>query len=138
DRSIRLWDVPSGTTRANWLGPWPPGPVADRPMLHLDLVEAIAVAPDGKTVATAARSPIVTLWDVSTHEVRRRFRGPGGVVRALAFSPDGSNLVTGGDSKVVRVWELATGRERATLAGHVGAITSLAFAADGKALASGS
>ena len=101
DRSIRFWDPKDGTPRTAWLGPWPPGPEKDRIMTHLDPVEAIAFAPDGKTVVTATGSPIVTFWDVRAHELKRRLRDPSGAVRALAISPDGTTLASGGDGKVV-------------------------------------
>ena len=93
--------------------PRPPGPVQDRIMMHLDPVVALAFAPDGKTVATATGSPIVTFWDVATHEIVRRLRDPSGAVRALAISPDGATLAFGGDGQVVTLWDLAAGRERA-------------------------
>ena len=108
DRSIRLWDVKAGTTlRDTWLGPWPPGPVNDRIMTNLDSVEALAISPDGKTIVTTIGDPIVTYWQVSTHEVQKRLRDPSGPVRALAISPDGSTLATGGDGRVVKLWELS-------------------------------
>ena len=139
DRSIRLWDVKAGTTlRDTWLGPWPPGPVNDRIMTNLDSVQALAISPDGKTIVTSIGDPIVTYWQVSTHEVQKRLRDPSGPVRALAISPDGSTLATGGDGRVVKLWNLPTGRERATLRGHAGAISCVAFSHDGKTLASGS
>ncbi len=83
DRSIRLWDVKAGTTlRDTWLGPWPPGPVNDRIMTNLDSVEALAISPDGKTIVTSIGDPIVTYWQVSTHDVQKRLRDPSGPVRA--------------------------------------------------------
>ena len=66
DCSIRLRDLTAGTTRAAWLGPRPPGPMQDRIMIHPEPVEVVVFAPDGKTVATATGSPIVTFWDVAT------------------------------------------------------------------------
>jgi WD40 repeat protein len=138
DRSIRLWDLASRTTRAVWLGPRPPGSAQERIMMHLDPVVALTYAPDGKTVITATGSPILTFWDVATHEIVRRLRDSSGAVRALAISPDGATLAFGGDGQVVNLWDLAAGRERAVLKVHEGAITCLSFAPDGKSLVSGS
>ncbi len=138
DRAIRLWDFRVGTERGAWLGPRPPGPREDRVMISPAPVVAMMFTPDGKTVATANGTPIVTFWDITNYEIRRRFRDPSGAVRALAISPDGAILATGGDGKVVTLWDLATGRQRAVLKGHLGAVACLAFAPDGRTLASGS
>ncbi len=99
-------------------------------MKHQGPVEAVASAPDGTTIATAAgNSPVATFWDVATHEVCRRLRDPSGVIRAPGVRPDGAALATGGDGKVVTIWDLATGRSRAVLKGHLGPIRCLAFRA---------
>jgi WD40 repeat protein len=138
DRSVRFWDLPSRRLRTTWLGPRPTGTERDLIMLHDDPVEAVAVSPDGKTVATATGTEIVTFWDAASHEVRLRLRDTSEAVRTLAFSPDGTTLATGGDQKTVRLWHLDTLRERAVLTPHTGSITCLAFSPDGQTLASGS
>ncbi|KAJ3061193.1 hypothetical protein HK102_009202, partial [Quaeritorhiza haematococci] len=136
DRAVRLWNATTGGARSVWLGPWPEGPVRERPMAHPGVPEAVAFAPDGETVATACGDPAVRLWGLGDHELRRSFRDPSGGVHALAISPGGETLATGGDGKVVRIWDLESGRERGELAGQDAAIVRLAFSHDGSTLAS--
>jgi WD40 repeat protein len=104
-------------------------------------VTALAVAPDGRTVAVATGDRL---------EFRDAVRGnllPGGALsvpnvplRALAFSPDGGSLAGGGGGdNAVRVWELAAGRpvSRLTLAGCTeNWVRGLAYTSDGRTLVS--
>ena len=72
---------------------------------HRGGVHAVAIAPDGKTVASGGDGPIrafpgvtkviseVRLWDIATGSLLWTFEGESGVVRGFAFAPDGKALV---------------------------------------------
>src|SRR5438093_1801268 len=105
-------------------------------------VHAIAYAPDGKTLASAAWRNI-HLWDPATGKLRRQFRGDDGRLLCLACSPDGKWLASGGDDSIIRLWDPATGKEVRQLRGHQvnpedkqGEVNDLVVASDGKTLVS--
>jgi RNA polymerase sigma factor (sigma-70 family) len=68
-------------------------------------VRGLAIAPDGKAVATAEMNDAVQLWDLTTGQAHTRFRTHAGAVRVVAFSPDGRRVACGNDNTVL-VWHL--------------------------------
>jgi WD40 repeat protein len=101
---------------------------------HGSPVQALAFAPDGKTLAAAGGNDPVRLWEPNTGKEVRQLRAQW--VQALAWSPDGK-LLAGGDAfRVVHLWETTGGKEVARFQGHTGALLALAFSPDGKLVAS--
>jgi WD40 repeat protein len=97
---------------------------------------------------TASLDKTAKLWDLSTRQVKRTFRGHDGGVLGAAVSRDGKVLATGSLDRTIRKWEVGSGafrwsfgplnRERpASAPGHLAAVESVAFAPDGQTLASG-
>jgi WD40 repeat protein/serine/threonine protein kinase/tetratricopeptide (TPR) repeat protein len=104
------------------------------------MVEAVAFAPDGETLAMASREGSVLLWGVADGELRATLKGHSSAVSAAAFSPDGRTLATGGFDHTVRLWNVATRRELMQLdPGNVelGVVETLAFWPDGQRLLAG-
>jgi RNA polymerase sigma factor (sigma-70 family) len=128
DRTIRLWEVPSGkelrTVRLS--APF------SKDSLHVPLT----LAPDGKTVAVALADNTVRVYEVATG-TERKLTGHSNTIRALAFSRDGKQLASAGWDNTVRLWDTATGKEKHVCRGHETWVESLAFSPDGKTLASG-
>src|SRR5262249_2655333 len=70
-------------------------------------------SPDGRTLATASREPLVKLWDTSDWSERGRIKHPSGEVILFQFTGDGRRAMTGGRDRTVRDWDtrsLAEGR----------------------------
>ena len=72
---------------------------------HEDDVGPVAVARDGKTVASGSGDKTVRLWDGSTGKPIQTLPHSTGV-SCVAFSPDGKTLATT-DGAVVRLWRQA-------------------------------
>lgn len=99
-------------------------------------VWAMALAPDGQTVALATGEQTITLWDARAAEVRGTFPALGSRLESLAYAPDGRLLAGGNVAGNVQIWDVATGRELADVAGHTGRVSGVAFTPDGKFLIS--
>ncbi|MFE5795161.1 WD40 repeat domain-containing protein [Streptomyces sp. NPDC056503] len=98
-------------------------------------VSALALSPDGTTVATGAHDGAVRLWDARTGRARATLTGPTEDVRvwSVAFSHDGTLLAAGTD-KGPRLWEVASGKARATPEGGAQETYFVRFDADDSTL----
>jgi RNA polymerase sigma factor (sigma-70 family) len=103
---------------------------------HQSSIQAIAFAPDGKTLASASYDATLRLWDVATGKELRRIEGIPRDMILLVFSPDGKTLAAHAGDGTIRLWEIATGKALHQGEGHEGYVNSVAFAPDGKTLVS--
>ena len=125
DRTIRLWDVATGTHRHTLTG-------------HQSYIYSVAFSPDGLTLASGSENGRIRLWSVTTGQYRVTLEGHQSSVYSVAFSSDGSTLASGSSDRTIRLWNATTGLYKVTLEGHSENINSVAFSPDGSTLASGS
>lgn len=106
---------------------------------HGALVHAVAVSPDGKTLATAGFDNVAKLWELAPDGALKEAKaltGHTGPVYAVAFHPTDAKLVaTASQDKTARVWDAASGKSKIELKGHTDIVSAIAFSPDGKALA---
>jgi cytochrome c len=79
-------------------------------------VVALAVSPDGETLAVGSIGGAVALHALPDGRLRATLEGPGLPVWSLAFAADGRSLWTGGQDRRVRRWDVATARALGPLA----------------------
>ena len=132
---ISLWDTQTGKhltlkTSIGWKNR-----LLEAFRLRRFSVYALAISPDGKTLAAGAKDKAIYLWDIPTNRhittLKHEYE-----VSKLEFSPDGKILASGDSSGKIYLWEFATGRHLTTYKGHGNYISRLTFAPDGKTLAS--
>jgi WD40 repeat protein len=101
---------------------------------------ALAISPDGKTLAAAGPDRVVRLWDLATGKVRLELTDPRARAAGLcsmAFSPDGKVLATGHSQGTIHLWSPTHGKHLAALEEPGGDLYQLAFSPDGRLLAAG-
>jgi WD40 repeat protein len=106
----------------------------------LNMVEATAASPDGKTVATAGWAGIegaargrVVLWDAATGERLRHVSDLPAPLSGVAYSPDSRRLLTwGGGPRSASLWDAGTLRQPRPVCRALGpAIRRAVFSTDG-------
>ena len=95
---------------------------------------ALALSPDGGTIAVRGSSFGVILGDTLTGDVIAELNGQGALVTSAAFSDDGTRVATTGVDGEVIVWDAGSGGRLFVLDGHAAAVLDVVFSRDGSAL----
>jgi WD40 repeat protein/transcriptional regulator with XRE-family HTH domain len=127
DKTIRLWDVSTGSSQI----------LSD----HTNRVRSIAFHPAGTLLASVSDDQTIRLRDMNKdtsiiiddniHKHTER-------IWAVAFSTNGDILATGSNDQTIRLWNVNTGHYIKDLLGHTSWIWSVTFSPDGHTLASAS
>ena len=101
---------------------------------------AVALSPDGRTIATSEGGKILLRDRDSGSPIGQPIVQPGRVV-CLAFRPDGKAIVSGSaflsEYAQVRLWATDTGQSLGPPLRHPGDLTAVAFRLDGRAIVTG-
>ena len=91
----RVWDVATGR-------------------LRLELPNAVsaclAMAPDGKTLATGQAGGVVRLWDTKSWKERITLPAHRDLITSVAFSADSKMLATASQDGTTKLWQIAGGK----------------------------
>ena len=116
---------------------WPTG--AKEPVVifkgHTAPIVALAVSPDGATLASASWDRTIRLWPIPGGEPRV-LEGHTQNVNGVAFAPDGRALVSAGYDATIRIWPLA-GAGSPVITTIPTPLNAVAVARDGEIIAAG-
>ncbi|MHB1424443.1 MAG: WD40 domain-containing protein [Gemmataceae bacterium] len=152
DRSLKLWDAADGKLIREFKKH------EDKKFEkgHRDSVICVAIAPDGKTLASGDWDHAIKIWNVADGNVLHDLSNPQlktgplpqppqahpGVVYGLRYTPDGKHLISAGGAPRLRsylaIWNVADGKMLYGGEQALGTLLSLALSADGKFVAVGS
>ncbi|WP_432040770.1 caspase family protein [Streptomyces chartreusis] len=117
DRTVRVWDLTSGTERTTLTGHT--APVYDVAVTKID---------NHPHAITTSNDRTVRVWDLTSGTERTTLTGHTSSVNAVAVTEidNHPHAITTGDDGTVRVWDLTSGTERTTLTGHTSSVNAVA------------
>jgi glucose repression regulatory protein TUP1 len=108
DRTVRIWDLETGT--------------ASLVLTIEDGITSVAISPDTKLVAAGSLDKSVRVWDIGSGYLLHCFEGHLDSVYGVAFSPNSCQLLSASLDKAIKMWKLdtspPTGRDIKTFEGH--------------------
>lgn len=114
DGSVLLWDADTGVTSQMLEG-------------HSEIVQKVAICPNGTRIASASNDKTVRIWDIETGQQIYSLVGHTGFVCGVAFSPDGRSLASGSNDGTLRIWDMEHGREINTISDGLDRVACVAF-----------
>ncbi|KAJ6186128.1 hypothetical protein N7519_007429 [Penicillium mononematosum] len=99
----------------------------------IDYPRAVAYSRDGKVLAVGGGNGVITLWDLTSGNLKRRLEGHTEAVMAVSFSADGL-LASGSNDKTARLWNPESEQLLRTFEGFSNPVWMVGFAAHGHLL----
>ena len=96
---------------------------------HGGTIFDLAIAPDGKTLATGGADRLVRFWSLAKGEQIMQIEAHTAPVLSLAYKPDGALLASGGADKELKIWDTKTREQKTLVTGHPGNVAAIAWPA---------
>jgi WD40 repeat protein len=125
DRSLKVWELPSGRCLDTLRG-------------HEGSVWAVCLSPDGGRALTGSQDHTIKLWDLVRGRCLRTFRGHGGAVWSVCLTADGRYAWSASWDGTLKLWDVAGGRCLRTLKGHEAEVNRVALSPDERLVLSAS
>ncbi len=133
--------VRSINTSSHFIEVWQQGEQLHSLYGHEAEIDAIAISPDKKVLASGSHDKTIKLWNLQTGKLICTFGSlltwgaHKETVSCLAFSPDGQTLISGSYDGTIKFWNLQTRDKPRTFKAGLG-VKAIAIGRDGQLLAS--
>ena len=98
-------------------------------------IHGLAVSSDGKQFAVAGQNALISIYDVESFELIRKFRAHDGAIMELAFHPTLPIIASCSEDLSIKVWNSETGAHLKTYLGPSRTVRRIAFNASGTRIA---
>jgi WD40 repeat protein len=98
DGTVRVWSLQKGTCEKSFKG-------------YSGEILAMALSPDGKTLAVCGVGGVVRMYSFPAFERLDKGSGHEQRIRNASFSPNGSFIVTAGEDRTIRTWRAKDGEQ---------------------------
>lgn len=92
---------------------------------------SMAIAPDGKSLATGSQDGSIKVWDMTTGQILSELTGHEASISSLSYSPDGRLIASASWDGSVALWDLRRSIKVMTLTGHTDSVIGAQFTPDG-------
>lgn len=100
------------------------------------IVNSVAFAADGLTIAYGLWDNTIAIRDIQTGQLLRSLKGHDSLVNDLEFAPNGQLLASGSADSTIKLWDVRTGQLLRNLKVDIGPVLDVAFSPDSRLIAS--
>lgn len=94
DRLVKVWKVNDGGLEQTFKG-------------HIDGIESVAVAPDGKMIASASVDGEIGWFDLTKQQARFHLVPKNAPLHAVAFDASGQHVLSAGENGKTQIWNVS-------------------------------